>query len=833
MLKIFKKIFGTRNDRELKKLWAIVHKINDLEQDFINLSDEELKEKTLIFKARYQNGASLDSLLPECFAAVREASRRTLKKRHFDVQLIGGIALHQGKIAEMKTGEGKTLTSTLAAYLNALTGNGVHIVTVNEYLAQTQSAEMSHIYHFLGMTTACVLNHMSDKQRQEAYAADITYGTNNELGFDYLRDNMKTNLESFSQKGHHFAIVDEVDSILIDEARTPLIISGPADENAEKYQSANEAIRGLRREIDYTVDEKSRSCSLTEVGIHKIEKRLQIENLFNPEHLEMVHAIQNALKAQVLFTKDDHYILQEGQIIIVDEFTGRLMPGRRFSDGLHQALEAKENVKIQPENQTLAQITLQNYFRLYNKLAGMTGTAETEATEFLAIYRLPVLVIPTNQPMIRKDHDDILFLRQTAKFQAVANEIERLHKTGQPILVGTVSIEKSELLSILLKRKNIPHSVLNAKNHKHEAEIIANAGQKGNVTISTNMAGRGTDIILGQGVAALGGLYVMGTERHESRRIDNQLRGRSGRQGDNGESRFFISWEDELMRRFNNKANQFIMERFVGDEGIQDPTLTRIIGQVQKRVEGFNYDIRKQLLQYDDVLNAQRKTIYEARMKILNRENLKELLITQNLRDYTVQFCETYLRMAYEKQSHDADAVVSSDDLIKLDYKKLERHLFQFFQKDLKLTEEEHGQVEISRDSFYQIMERLFRADYEAKEQIVGSERMRDFERWVMLQIIDSWWKDHLHNIDHLKEGIGLRSYSQRDPLQEYKREAFDLFKRLATSIKRDTIDMILRMQPSFEQPIEVQNKPVPSKKDKSKGKSIEELEHLERLIRR
>lgn len=787
MLNILKTIFGTKNDRELRAIKPILAKINLLEERLQKCSNDELSAKTNEFKTRYQNGETLDSLLPEAFATVREASKRVLGQRHFDVQLIGGYVLHQGKIAEMKTGEGKTLTATAPVYLNALTGKGVHVVTVNEYLASTQSEMMGKLYQFLGLSTGCVLAGLSDEQRRQAYACDVTYGTNNEMGFDYLRDNMKVRLEDFVQRGHSFAIVDEVDSILIDEARTPLIISGPSDASSDKYHTANHAVRGLRKEIDYTVDEKSRACALTEEGITKVEKRLEIQNLFDPEHNELVHAINNALKAHVVFRKDDHYIVQNGQIIIVDEFTGRLMQGRRFSDGLHQALESKENVSIQAENQTLAQVTLQNYFRMYDKLAGMTGTADTEAVEFHSIYKLSVVSIPTNRPMVRKDHDDVLYWKQTTKFNAVADEIEKIHQSGQPILVGTVSIEKSELLSELLNKRKIPHQVLNAKHHEQEAHVIANAGQRGHVTISTNMAGRGTDIILGDGVAQLGGLYVIGTERHESRRIDNQLRGRSGRQGDPGASKFFLSWEDDLMKRFNNKANQFIMERFVGDEAVHDPRLTSIIGKVQKRVEGFNYDIRKQLLQYDDVLDKQRKAVYAARMRLLQKENVNDLLINEPLEKFAQTLCDEF-----------EPPKGLPGEMVTLDFRNLERFLFRSLNKAIPFTAEERSQSEITRSDFYLLIKEKLLHEYKEKEKLFSAEQMRDIERWVMLQTIDTWWKDHLLSIDHLKDGIGLRGYAQRDPLQEYKREAFDLFNRLIVAIKQDTLQMIFKIQPNL-----------------------------------
>jgi len=787
MLDIFKKFFGTKNDRELRRLEPILRRINILEPQLQALSDVALRARTEEFRERLKKGVPLDSLLPEAFATVREASTRVLKKRHFDVQLLGGMVLHEGKIAEMRTGEGKTLTATAPLYLNALNGRGAHLITVNEYLAGIQAEEMGRIYTALGMTVGVITSGLSDRERQAAYACDITYGTNNEFGFDYLRDNMKVRLEDFSQRGHQFAIVDEVDSILIDEARTPLIISGPSDQTSDKYLTANDAVRGLRREIDYTVDEKSRSSALSEEGIQKIEKRLGVGNLYDPVNMELVHCINQALKAHMVFRKDDHYIVRDGQLIIVDEFTGRLMHGRRYSDGLHQALEAKENVAIQQENQTLATVTLQNFFRMYDKLAGMTGTADTEAVEFHKIYKLEVVVIPTNRPMVRNDQDDVLYLRQTAKFKAVADEIAEAHKAGQPVLVGTVSIEKSELLSDLLNQRSIEHSVLNAKHHEQEAHIIAEAGQRGRVTISTNMAGRGTDIILGQGVADLGGLYVIGTERHESRRIDNQLRGRSGRQGDPGKSRFFLSWEDDLMRRFNNKANQFLMERTMGDEALADPMLTRVIANVQKRVEGYNYDLRKHLLEYDDVLNKQRKTVYAARNRILGKGNVRDMLLDETLEDLSRAIAEEY-----------SPATGVPGELVTIDFHRLERALFQRVNTVMNFTSEERQNNELTRLDFTQILSSKLRDAYTRKELLFGAEQMRDIERWVMLQTIDQYWKDHLLSLDHLRDGIGLRGYGQKDPLQEYKREAFDLFKRLISAIKIDTLETLYRIQPNL-----------------------------------
>ena len=787
MLDIFKKIFGTKNDRELRRLEPVLRRINELEPTLQALSDDQLRAKTDEYRSRYQKGESLESLIPEAFATVREASRRVLNKRHFDVQLLGGMVLHEGKIAEMRTGEGKTLTATAPLYLNALTGNGAHLVTVNEYLASTQAEEMGRVYNALGMTVGVITSGLDDRERRNAYACDITYGTNNEFGFDYLRDNMKVRIEDFSQRGHNFAIVDEVDSILIDEARTPLIISGPSDQTSDKYLVANDAVRGLRREIDYTVDEKSRSCALSEEGIQKVEKRLKVGNLYNPEHMELVHCINQALKAHVVFRKDDHYIVREGQIIIVDEFTGRLMHGRRYSDGLHQALEAKENVPIQQENQTLATVTLQNFFRMYNKLAGMTGTADTEAVEFHKIYKLDVVVIPTNRPMVRQDDDDVLYLRQGAKFKAVADEIAKANEKGQPVLVGTVSIEKSELLSDLLKQRGIEHSVLNAKHHEQEAQIIAQAGQRGRVTISTNMAGRGTDIILGEGVSGIGGLYVMGTERHESRRIDNQLRGRSGRQGDPGQSRFFLSWEDDLMKRFNNKANQFLMERTMGDEALADPMLTRVIANVQKRVEGYNYDLRKHLLEYDDVLNKQRKTVYAARNRILEKGDLREVLLDETLGELGRSIAEDF-----------SPATGVPGELVKIEFGQLERALFQRLNTVFNFSAEERKTTELTRIDFINLITAKLTDAYAQREKLFGSDQMREIERWVMLQTIDQYWKDHLLSLDHLRDGIGLRGYGQKDPLQEYKREAFELFKRLISAIKVDTLESLFRIQPNL-----------------------------------
>lgn len=787
MPSLLEKLFGTRNDRELRRMESILVKINTLEKSMGAKSDDELKGQTARFRERYANGESLDRMLPEAFATVREAAIRTIGQRHFDVQMLGGIVLHRGKIAEMRTGEGKTLTATGPLYLNGIAGKGTHLITVNEYLANHQAEWMGQIYRYLGMEVGCVVSNISDTERRAAYAADITYGTNNEFGFDYLRDNMKVRLEDFVQRGHNFAIVDEVDSILIDEARTPLIISGPSDMMSDKYITANDAVRGLRRDIDYTVDEKGRSCALTEEGIQKVEKRLGVGNLYDPEHMELVHSVNNALRAQVVFRRDENYIVKDGQVIIVDEFTGRLMQGRRYSDGLHQALEAKENVQLQAENQTLATVTLQNYFRMYQKLAGMTGTADTEAVEFHKIYKLDVVVVPTNRPMVRQDNDDVLFFKQVDKFNAVVDEIEKAYQKGQPVLVGTVSIEKSELLSELLKKRNIDHEVLNAKNHKREAQIIAEAGQRSRVTLSTNMAGRGTDIILGKGVSDVGGLYVIGTERHESRRIDNQLRGRAGRQGDPGESKFFLSWEDDLLRRFNTKSSNAIMQWSMAGGGVESPMLTKVIGQTQKRVEGFNYDIRKHLLEYDDVLNQQRKTVYAARLRVLNKEDIKDMLLGDPLDGLAAKLCDEY--------NPPSNAI---GEFITLDFSQLERYIFRSLNTVLPFSPQERAQKDYTRQEFQEMMGRKMREAYAAKETLFGSEQMREIERWVMLQNLDQYWKDHLLSLDHLRDGIGLRGYGQRDPLQEYKREAFTMFQRLVVSIKEDSVQMVFRLQPNL-----------------------------------
>ena len=810
---LLKKLFGTKNERELKRLWPIVERINAVEPQIVSLTDSQLTAKTPEFRSRLSQGEVLDDLLPEAFAVVREASRRVLGMRHFDVQLIGGTVLHEGRIAEMKTGEGKTLVATLPVYLNALSGRGVHVVTVNDYLARRDARWMGPLYNFLGMSVGVIVHGLTDEERQAAYNSDIAYGTNNEFGFDYLRDNMKYEISQYVQRELHYAIVDEVDSILIDEARTPLIISGPSEDSTDKYYKIDKIIPKLQKEVDYTIDEKARTAILTDEGNMKVERSLGISNLYDPSNIEIVHHVLQALKAHTLFKRDVDYVVKDGEVIIVDEFTGRLMPGRRWSDGLHQAVEAKEDVKIESENQTLATITFQNYFRMYGKLAGMTGTADTEAEEFAKIYNLDVVVIPTNQPMIRMDHHDMIYKSEKAKFDAAIKEIEELHKMGQPILVGTISIEKSELLSQMLRKRAIPHSVLNAKYHEREAEIIAQAGRKGAVTIATNMAGRGTDIVLGgnpeglakdllqdrkdtadeqlqqvlekakeicqrdrEEVVRAGGLHILGTERHEARRIDNQLRGRSGRQGDPGSSRFYLSLEDDLMRIFGSDRISGLMSRLGMEEDIpiENKMVSRAIENAQKRVEAHNFDIRKHLIEYDDIMNKQRTEIYGFRREILLGAGLKERLF--NLIDDVV------------------------DELLGI-YCPEDRHSEEWDMKGLK-------------DSFYGIfsvpvldtpaddihglrasLATLARDAYERKETDVGSDMMRYLEKVMFLQVLDTQWKDHLLAMDHLKEGIGLRGYGQRDPLTEYKKEAFDMFAELTDRISMDALSRLFKIQ--------------------------------------
>ena len=781
-------VFGSKNERELKKINPVVAKINALEPRIQSMRDEELRTQTKLFKDRLKNGESIDDILPEAFATVREASVRTLKMRHFDVQLIGGMVLHQGKIAEMKTGEGKTLAATLPAYLNALSGRGVHIVTVNDYLARRDTEWMGHIYKFLGLTVGCILHGLNDEERNIAYNSDITYGTNNEFGFDYLRDNMKFDIDTIVQKELNFGIVDEVDSILIDEARTPLIISGPAEKSTELYHLVDGIIPRLVSEKDYTVDEKARSSVLTEEGVAKAEKFLKVENLYDPKYIELLHHVNQALKAHTLFKRDVDYIVKNGEVIIVDEFTGRLMPGRRYSEGLHQALEAKENVKIENENQTLATVTFQNYFRMYDKLAGMTGTADTEAAEFKKIYDLDVMVIPTNKPMIRTDHSDVIYKTRKEKFDAALNEIIELNKRGQPVLVGTISIDVSESFSTKLKKRGIKHTVLNAKNHEKEAEIIALAGQKGAVTISTNMAGRGTDIVLGEGVIELGGLHILGTERHESRRIDNQLRGRSGRQGDPGSSRFYLALEDDLLRIFGGERITGIMERLGMEEGepIENKLISKAIENAQAKVEGHNFDIRKQLLEYDDVMNQQREVVYKQRREALNGKSLKPS-IEEMIQDKAE---EIVFSLIDEKTYPD-----------EWDWKALKKSVFKQF--NFRFDKVDDNTMDgLTQDGLAQLISEAALKIYNEKEVAVGPEDFRHLERIVMLQTVDNLWKDHLLSMDHLKEGIGLRGYAQQNPLIVYKKEGFELFQEMVSRIKEETLGILFRIQVSEPQNI-------------------------------
>ncbi len=748
------------------------------------LSSADFPQKTTELQQKLEQGATLDEILPEAFALVREAAKRVRNMRHFDVQLIGGMVLHEGKIAEMTTGEGKTLVATLPAYLNALTGKGVHIVTVNDYLARRDSEWMGPIYNALGLSVGVIQHDSTVQDRQQAYRSHIAYGTNNEFGFDYLRDNMKFDLADYVQTAHHYAIVDEVDSILIDEARTPLIISGPAEESTDKYYRIDRIIPRLKKEADYTVDEKANSVTLTEEGIVHAERLLGIDNLYDPANVDFLHHIHQALKAHALFDKDVDYVVKDGQVIIVDEFTGRLMPGRRYSDGLHQALEAKENVKIESENQTLATITLQNYFRMYEKLAGMTGTADTEAVEFGKIYNLDVIVVPTNKDLIRTSNPDVVYRTEQEKFDAVIEEIKQLQTTKRPALVGTVSIEKSEKLSTMLKRVGIKHVVLNAKYHEKEAEIISQAGQPGAVTIATNMAGRGTDIVLGEGVAQAGGLHIIGTERHEARRIDNQLRGRAGRQGDPGSSRFYLSLEDDLMRIFGSDRISGVMERFGMEEGvpIEHKLVTRSIEHAQKQVETRNFEIRKHLLEYDDVMNKQREAVYGLRRKVLEEENHSEYVL--ELADDILQYLIGQ-RCPSKSDPRDWDLQNLMVDLhgqfgLDLDKEKL---------KELENSEDIH-------DFLYQKLEQT----YTDKKAAIGDQRWTFHERMLMLHVIDSQWKDHLYALDHLKEGIGFRGYGQRDPLVEYKRESFELFEEMMNRMEEDIVRYVFLTQPPPDQ---------------------------------
>jgi len=830
-----KKFIGSKNERELKKMWPIVAKINALEASTSLLSDEQLSGKTFEFKERYSKGEALDALLPEAFAVCREAGKRVLGMRHFDVQLIGGMVLHSGKIAEMKTGEGKTLVATLPAYLNAISGKGVHVVTVNDYLAKRDSEWMGRLYGFLGLTTGIIVHGIEDEQRRTNYAADITYGTNNEFGFDYLRDNMKFDLDDYVQRGFNYAIVDEVDSILIDEARTPLIISGPTEDSTDKYYVINAIIpklekgevidveantlSGKRKQYsgDFTIDEKGKSAALTEQGVLKVEKLLKIENLFDPHNIEILHHVNQALRAHTMYKRDVDYVVRDGEVMIVDEFTGRLMPGRRWSDGLHQAIEAKEGVKIENENQTLATITFQNYFRMYSKLSGMTGTADTEAEEFHKIYKLEVSVIPTNRVLLRPDFPDVIYKTEAEKFKAVIEDIKEHYATGQPCLVGTISIEKSEVLADMLKRQGVPHSVLNAKQHEREAEIVSQAGRKHAIMIATNMAGRGTDIVLGGNpdalakqwrrdnpeatdeqylalvekykteckaehdeVVQLGGLHIIGTERHESRRIDNQLRGRSGRQGDPGSSRFYLSLEDDLLRIFGSERVAKIMDLLKIEEGeaITHGMISRSIENAQKKVEAHNFDIRKHLIEYDDVMNKQREVIYTQRREILSGENIRASFL--EMLDETVE--EIVATFAIDK--------VPAQEW---DWQGVGEIVYKCFNLQLDLPPEMLSRL--TPVNFNDTLSEQAHTIFDARVQEMGDELMDHLIKVMMLQAIDTHWKDHLLNIDHLKEGIGLRGYGQKDPKQEYKKEAYNLFMELMVRIREEVVERIYWVQ--------------------------------------
>ncbi len=826
MLKVLTKLFGSRNDRLLKELWPITKQVNALEAEMQALSDEALAAKTAEFRNRLEQGETEDDLLPEAFAVVREASSRVLGMRHFDVQLIGGLILHQGKIAEMKTGEGKTLTATLAVYLNALSGKGAHVVTVNDYLAKRDAEFMGQLYGFLGLSTGVIVHGISNDERREAYACDITYGTNNEFGFDYLRDNMAFASEELVQRGHHYAIVDEVDSILIDEARTPLIISGPAEQATELYNQADALIKQLNEE-DFEKDEKDKAVSFTEVGNDHIEELfrqaglLTSGNLYDPENVNLMHAATQSLRANTLFTREVDYIVRNDEVVIIDEFTGRMMPGRRYSDGQHQALEAKEGVTVQPENQTLASITFQNYFRMYSKLAGMTGTADTEAEEFQKIYKLEVVIVPTNRDMIRNDLPDLIYRDEADKYEAIIEHIEETHRTGAPILVGTISIEKSEYLSEQLKKRGIKHEVLNAKHHEREAEIVSQAGRKGAVTIATNMAGRGTDIMLGGNpdmliaqlpgkisgeareakaeeiraacqaehieVVNAGGLHILGTERHESRRIDNQLRGRSGRQGDPGQTRFYLSLEDDLMRIFGGEKMQAMLTKmgFEKGEAIEHPWVTKAIENSQKKVEGRNFDIRKQLLEYDDVMNQQRDVIYSQRRELLEADDVRDV-IEDMQKDYA------------DRLQH--EFVEGHTDEWRLDELREALHERLSVEADPAAWLESDA-VETADDMGEQIFASL-KAHMAAKEAMTGAEQMRSFEKYLLLQILDHFWKEHLLAMDHLRQSVGLRGYAQKQPIQEYKRESFELFESMLGRVREETMTALHQVQVEQEPPV-------------------------------
>ena len=788
LLSFLQRLLGNNNAKEIKKMRAIADHINEIEPNYVKLSDANLVAKTDEFKRRLQKGETLDDILPEAFAVVREASKRVLGMRHFDVQLIGGICLHRGNIAEMRTGEGKTLVATLPVYLNALTGNGVHVVTVNDYLATRDSEQMGRLYNFLGLSTGLIVANLDYNQRKEAYACDITYGTNNEFGFDYLRDNMVSDVSQMVQRPLNYAIVDEVDSILIDEARTPLIISGPGQRSTDNYYKLAKIVPHLVKDEDYTIDEKQKTIAPTDSGIAKVEKMLGVENLYDAENIELNHLLGASLRAYAMMHRDTDYVVKDGEVVIVDEFTGRLMFGRRYSDGLHQAIEAKEGLKVERESQTLASITFQNYFRMYKKLAGMTGTAKTEEKEFIDIYGLEVLPIPPNKPLARVDLPDQIFKTKAAKYRAVVRNAVERHQTGQPILIGTTSITQSEELSDMLLRSGVPHKVLNAKHHEKEAEIVANAGQMGMVTIATNMAGRGTDITLGEGVPELGGLAILGTERHESRRIDNQLRGRAGRQGDPGSSQFFLSLEDDLMRIFGADNITGIMDKLgmEEDEPIEHSLITKSIERAQKKVEDHNYNIRKYVLEYDDVMNQQREVLYEQRRRILRNESLRDT-INEMIDKLVTESVDAY-----------ADEKLYPEEW---DYEGLYKHLSQYF-----LTEDIMTPQDMEEYSRQELLERLLEiahAEYQDRVDMLGDAMFGQLEKAIMLRVVDNKWMEHLDNMDMLREGIGLRAYGQKNPLVEYKFEAFDMFQNMIAAIQDETIMALYKIRAQLIQEIE------------------------------
>ena len=788
MFGFLQSLIGNNSAKEVKKMRKIVDHINELEPNYVKLSDANLVSKTDEFKRRLQKGETLDDILPEAFAVCREASKRVLGMRHFDVQLLGGICLHRGNIAEMRTGEGKTLVATLAVYLNALTGKGVHVVTVNDYLATRDSEQMGRLYNFLGLSTGLIVANLDYNQRKQAYCADVTYGTNNEFGFDYLRDNMVSDIAQMVQRPLNYAIVDEVDSILIDEARTPLIISGPGNRSTDNYYKLAKIVPHLVKDEDYTVDEKQKTIAPTDSGIEKVEKMLGVENLYDAENIELNHLLGASLRAYAMMHRDTDYVVKDGEVVIVDEFTGRLMFGRRYSDGLHQAIEAKEGLKVERESQTLASITFQNYFRMYEKLSGMTGTAKTEEKEFNDIYGLDVIPIPPNRPLIRVDLPDLIFKTKAAKYRAVVRNAVERHQTGQPILIGTTSITQSEELSDMLLRAGVPHKVLNAKHHEQEAEIVADAGQMGMVTIATNMAGRGTDITLGEGVPELGGLAILGTERHESRRIDNQLRGRSGRQGDPGSSQFFLSLEDDLMRIFGADNISGIMDKLgmEEDEPIEHSLITKSIERAQKKVEDHNYNIRKYILEYDDVMNQQREVLYEQRRRILGNDSLRDTII------------EMIDKLVTEAVDAYADEKLYPEEW---DYEGLHKHLSQYFLTSEIMSTEE--MEEYTRQELDERLHEIAHSEYQDRIDLLGDAMFSQLEKAIMLRVVDSKWMEHLDNMDMLREGIGLRAYGQKNPLVEYKFEAYDMFQHMIESIQDETIMALYKIRAQLIQEIE------------------------------